>query len=239
MSATNSAIKNKLLLNLASTTFKPLLPHLEEVSLTAGRVVHESGEAIAEIYFPQTAICSLAIEMLDESQVQICLIGCEGAIGLPAIFGSNLLNTNSMVQISGTALKLPTEVIKREFDREKILHRMLLLYTQTRLAYISQVAVCNSVHNIEQKLARLLLFVRDCTEQDTLPLTQKSISLILGVRRASITETAISLQKQQIIKYSRGKITIIDDRRLKAIACECYSKINSEYERLLNTKLDS
>ena len=239
MSATNSAIKNKLLSSLVSTTSKPLLPHLEEVSLTAGRVVHQSGEIITEIYFPQTAICSLAIEMLDKSQTQICLIGCEGAIGLPAIFGSNLLNTSSMVQISGTALKVPTEVIKREFDREKNLHQILLLYIQTRLANTSQIAVCNSVHNIEQKLARLLLFVRDCIEQDTLPLTQKSISLILGVRRASITETAILLQKQQIIKYNRGKITIVDDRRLKAIACECYSKINSEYERLLNTKLDS
>ena len=239
MSATNSAIQNKLLLSLTSSTFQPLLPYLEEVFLTAGKIVHQSGEIVTEIYFPQTAICSLAIAMSDKPQVQICLIGSEGAIGLPAIFGSNFLNTSSMVQISGTALKLPIEVIKQEFHRGKILHQTLLLYTQARLAYTSQVAVCNSLHSIEQKLARLLLFVRDCSKQNTLPLTQKSISLILGVRRASITETAISLQKQQIIKYNRGIITIVDDRRLKAIACECYFKVNSEYERLLNIKLSS
>ena len=132
-------------------------------------------------------------------------------------------------------MKLPLKVAQEEFNQNPILHRKFLLYTQARLAHTTQAVVCNSSHNIEQRLARLLLFVRDCGENDTLALTQKSISLILGVRRASITEAAIVLQKQQIVRYSRGKIKILDRKGLEAIACECYFKNNSEYQRLLNS----
>lgn len=234
MSATNFVSQNQLLTTLVSSS-ESLLSSLEEVLLTSGQVIYHPDHLVGEIYFPQTAICSLAIAMSDNSSAKICAIGCEGAIGLPAIFGSNLLNTSCIVEMSGTAMKLPLEVAQREFDQNPILHRKLLLYTQARLAHTAQAVVCNSLHNIEQKLARLLLFVRDCSESDTLPLTQKSISLILGVRRASITEAAIVLQKQQLVRYSRGKIKILDRKGLEAIACECYLKINSEYQRLLNT----
>lgn len=238
MSATNFASQNQLLTTLVSSS-EGLLSSLEEVLLTSGEVIHRCDRSVAEIYFPQTAICSLIIEMSDKSRATICLIGCEGAIGLPAIFGSNLFNTSCIVQISGTAIKLPLEVAKREFNRDRILRRKFLLYTQARLAHTAQAVVCNSLHNIEQRLARLLLLVRDGSENDTLPLTQKSISLILGVRRASITEAAIVLQKQQIVRYSRGKIKILDRQGLEAIACECHTRINSEYQRLLNSNLFS
>ena len=113
----------------------------------------------------------------------------------------------------------------------------MLLYTRTYLAHISQIAACSSLHSIEQRLARSLLLARDCIQQDILPLTQKTLSLMLGVRRASVTETAISFQKQNIIQYSRGRIKIVDRPALEAIACECYSKIRSQYEYLSKTKL--
>lgn len=126
--------------------------------------------------------------------------------------------------------------MNQEFQRGEELQQLLLLYTQARMVHVAQIAACGSLHNIEQRFARLLLLAYDCIRQGTIPLTQKYISLMLGVRRASITETAISLQKQNIIKYSRGKITILDRPQLETLTCKCYFRIKSEYERLLKTK---
>jgi CRP-like cAMP-binding protein len=221
------------------STYQRLSPHLEEISLTSGQVVHQSCETITEVYFPQSAIFSSIIVMSDESTTEICSVSNEGMVGLAAILGNNSLTTNSVVQISGTALKLSADVIRKEFQKGEELQLQLLLYTQAYLAHISQIAACSSLHNIEQRLARLLLLIHDCLQQDTLPLTQKYISLMLKVRRASITDIAISFQSQKIIQYSRGKIIILNRFKLEAIACECYSKIKCEYERLPKSKLIS
>ncbi|MDJ0592460.1 MAG: Crp/Fnr family transcriptional regulator [Pleurocapsa sp. MO_226.B13] len=230
-------VKNKLLSSLLSSTYQRLSPHLEEVSFDAGEVVHQPDTKITEVYFPQSARFSLVLMMSDRSVIEIGSIGFEGIVGLCVVFGSDSTNTSSMVQIPGTALKLPAEIIKQEFQRGEELQKLLLLYTQVQLVQTSQIAACRSHHEIEQRLARWLLLIYDGIQQDTLPLTQKFISLMLGVRRASITETAISFQKQGIIQYSRGKITILNSSRLESIACECYGKIKSEYNRLLNTEI--
>ncbi|MEM9508831.1 MAG: Crp/Fnr family transcriptional regulator [Cyanobacteria bacterium P01_E01_bin.35] len=231
------ALANQLLSNLLTSANQRLTPYLEEVSLTSGQVIHKSGESIAEVYFPQSTVFSVVINMSDGSLVLVSLVGKEGLVGLAAILGGYTFNTSSVVQISGTAWKLPTAVIRREFQKNKAVQQLLLLYTKTYLAHIAQIAACNSLHNIEHRLALFLLMVQDALGQKTLPLTQKSISIMLGVRRASVTETAILMQKKQIIQYSRGKITILDRTLLEAIACECYVQIKSEYQCLFSASL--
>lgn len=225
---------NKLLSALTNSVLERLKPYLEEVSLAQGQILHKSGELITEVYFPENASISLVLILSDNSTTEIGLVGNEGMVGLSAILGGKSTTSHSMVQIAGTAVKLPSQILQKEFNRGEELKKLLLLYTQAQLTQIAQIAVCQSHHVIEQRLARWLLLVRDCTEKNVLPLTQKSISMMLGVRRASVTEAAISLQQANIITYSRGQIAIIDSPKLESFACECYSKIKKEYTRLLN-----
>ncbi len=237
MSDSDLIVTNKLLSSLISISGQNLLPYLEEVSLVGEQVLHEPKEAIAEVYFPQTARTSLLLAMSDRSATEILSVGNEGMMGMPAILGSNSPTTRSIVQISGTAIKLPAKVIQREFQQNKAIRQLLLIYAQAQFSHVAQIVACRSHHDIEQRLARWLLLVYESTQQDKLPLTQKFISLMLGVRRASITETAISFQKQGIIQYSRGQIAIVDYSKLKSVSCECYEKIKFEYTRLLEPKL--
>ena len=237
MSELSTVLNNQLLSTLLVSTYQRLLPHLEQVNLSSGEVVHQPDETITEVYFPQSAIFSLVVVMSDRVTSEISLVGNEGVVNLPAILGSDFFNTRSVVQVSGTALKLSADIVRQEFKRGEELQGSILLYTRTYLAHVSQIAACSSLHNIEQRLARSLLLAHDCIRQDTLPLTQKSLSLMLGVRRASVTETAISLQKQNIIRYSRGRIKILNRPALEAIACECYSRIRLQYKYLSDTKL--
>ncbi|MEO1690428.1 MAG: Crp/Fnr family transcriptional regulator [Cyanobacteria bacterium J06631_6] len=232
-----TASANQLLSAIPSSSYQELSLFLEEVDLTSGEIVHSSSQIIAEVYFPLTTVFSSVIKMADGSTAEVALVGNEGLVGLSAIFGNALATSNSFVQISGKAIKLPTSIIQQQFQKDSALQQQLLLYTQAYIAQISHIAACNSLHNVEQRFARFLLIVHDCIAQEKLPLTQKLISLMLGVRRASITETAISLQSRQIIRYSRGKITICDRDQLEKIACECYGKIKSDYRDLMQLKL--
>lgn len=236
MSDLDLARENQLLSTLSTSTYQRLSPYLEEIRLTPGQVVHKSGEIITEVYFPGSAIFSLVIEMSDGTYSQVSLVGNEGLVGVSGILSGGYSVTDSLAQISGTALKIPLEIINREFFKGKELQSLLLLYIQTYIHHISHTAACNSLHNIEQRMARLLLLFQDCLQQEMLPLTQKSISSMLGVRRASVTETAILLQKQQIIQYRRGKITILNHSRLEDIACECYAKIKRETNSIVSIK---
>ncbi|VEP14767.1 cAMP-binding protein [Hyella patelloides LEGE 07179] len=228
---------NKLLSALPNSVFQRLSFHLEEVSLSQGQTIHKSGELITDVYFPRQASVSLVLILSDKSTTEVGLVGNEGMAGLPVILGGKQTNSDSIVQIAGTAMKLPSQILQEEFQRGEELQKLLLLYTQAQLSQIAQIAACQSHHVIEQRLARWLLLVRDCTNKNTLPLTQKLISMMLGVRRASVTEAAISLQQAGIITYSRGQIVIVNSQLLETFACECYGKIKEEYSRLLNPRL--
>ena len=229
-------VENQILRALSSKSYQNLLPHLQEVDLSSEQVVHKSQEVIAEIYFPQSAIFSSAVEMRDGSTIEVSLIGSEGIVGLSAIFGDRDTATSSIVQLSGKALKVATGIVRQEFYQAGEFQSIALLYTQAYIAHVSHISACNSLHTVEQRLARFLLLVQDACGKETLPLTQKLISLRLGVRRASITDTAISLQSRKIIQYRRGKITILNRLKLEAIACECYAKIKSNYRALAKSK---
>lgn len=229
-----SAISNKLLSALSDSVYQRLSPYFEEVSLTRQQILYQSGELIEYAYFPHEAFVSLVMIMSDRMTTEIGSIGNEGIVGLPIILGGESSISHSIVQIPGRATKIATSILQEEFKRGEELHQLLLLYTQAQLSQISLIAACQTHHLIEQRLARWLLLVRDFTGKNKLPLTQKLISTMLGVRRASVTEAAISLQQAKVITYSRGRIVITNPQKLESLACECYSKIKNEYARLLD-----
>jgi CRP-like cAMP-binding protein len=226
-------IPNRLLAALSESDYQRLAPQLEPVSLARGQILFEPGEPMREIYFPTGAAIALVSILENGATTEIGLIGQEGLVGLPVFLGGNSTISRAVVQIAGSALKLDAEVFKGECARGGTLHQLLLLYTQARLTQVSQTAACCSHHGVEKQLSRWLLSVRDCIEKDELQLTQKVIAEMLGVRRASITEVAISLQEAGIIRYTRGRIAILDQPALEAKACECYSIVKQEFARLL------
>lgn len=224
---------NQLLMALPSVEYKRLIPYLKPVSLVLGQVIYEPRQPIKEVYFPSRAMISLVSIMKDDSTTEIGLVGNEGMVGIPVFLGGNVSTNCAIVQVEGSAVKMDASVLKSEFERGGQLQKKLLLYTQARLTLVSQIAACKSHHLIEERLARWLLSVNDCVNKNELPLTQKFISKMLGVRRASVTEAAIALQKAGFISYSRGQITILNREELEQAACECYGLIRNEFKRLL------
>jgi len=231
---------NQLLAALPVEEYQCLIPHLEQVWLPLDQVLYEQGEIIRHVYFPNQAMISLISTLEDGSTTEIGLVGHEGMVGIPVILGGNLTINRAVVQIEGSAQRMDADVLKTEFNRGGALQRLLLLYTQALLTQISQFAVCKSHHTVEKQLARWLLTVHDCVQADELPLTQKFISKLLGIRRASVTVAAGSLQEAGIILYSRGKINILNREKLQSSACECYGHVKAEFTRLLSlAQLDS
>ena len=227
---------NQILAALPKSEYQIIAPHVKPVDLTSGEVISEPNQYITEIYFPQRAMISIVSIMMDGSTTEIGLIGNEGMVGLPAILGGNSTISCSIVQVSGTALQVSADIIQQQFLRGGKLQEILLLYIQASLTQVSQSAACNRQHKIEERLARWLLSVRDCVLQNELHLTQEFIANMLGTRRSGVTVAAGILQRAGIIRYSRGKITILDRQALEDTSCECYRTIQREFIRLLGSR---
>lgn len=227
---------NQILAALPTSEYQRIAPYLKPVELIGGQILLEPNEPVQNIYFPQRAMISLVSIMIDGSTTEIGIIGNEGMVGLPAIFGGLSTTSRSIVQVSGTALQISAEIIYQEFQRQQRLYQLMLLYTQALLTQVSQTAACNRQHKIEQRLARWLLSVHDCVLQNELPLTQEFIADMLGTRRSGVTIAAGILQQAGIISYSRGRITILNQEALEETACECYRLVQSEFIRLLGSR---
>jgi CRP-like cAMP-binding protein len=223
---------NQLLSTLSHIEYQHLAPYLQEVTLKSGEILYEPNELINIVYFPEQTIISLILVMSDNSMTEIASVGREGMIGLPVLLDDRVSTSRAIVKISGRAIALAADIFRQKFYQSRELQQLLWLYTQIRLNYLAQIASCQSHHAIEQRLARWLLLICDSRKQDIVPLTQKFIAQILGVRRASITEAAIYLQKSGAIAYRRGEITILNRPQLESIACECYGAIKKQFSRL-------
>ena len=224
---------NELLHSLLSyQEYRDIILHLECVSLPLGTIIHREYEPISYVYFPNQAMISLVSTMENGSTTEISLIGKEGMVGLPVILGGNSINYEAVVQVTGTAMRIKAEVMKDCFERFPQLRKIILLYVQIRLSYISQLAACNRQHKIEKRLARWLLLVQDCLQTDCLPLTQEFIANMLGTNRAGVTLAAQKLQRQNLINYSRGSIVVTNRECLEANSCECYRVMSKESQRL-------
>lgn len=234
--APHQQIKNRLLATLPAEEYERLVPHLELVSLPLNQIIYQLGEPIEYVYFPHHAIISLLSVLEDGSTVEAGLVGNDGMVGLPVILGGNKTSNQALVQVAGNGMRMKAELLNSEFKRGGALQSLLLRYTQALLTQVSQGVACNRLHTIEERLARWLLTVQDRVESDQFPLTQEFIAQMLGTRRSGVTVAAGTLSKAGTIRYSRGKITIVNQGDLEAIACECYGIIKAEFNRLLGTE---
>jgi CRP-like cAMP-binding protein len=224
---------NRLLARLPPEELGRLIPHLERVSFTLGEVIYESGGQQSHIFFPTNAIISLLYLMENGSSAEMGVAGNDGLVGVALFMGGDTVPNRAVVQSAGRALRMKTKVLQDEFARGGVFQRLLLRYTQALMTQMSQTAVCNRLHTIEQQLCRWLLLSHDRLDSDELVMTQELIANMLGVRREGVTHAAGRLQEQGFISYVRGRITILDRRGLEAAVCECYKVVKDEYDRLL------
>jgi CRP-like cAMP-binding protein len=214
-----------------------LFPHLKLVPLPLGMVLYESGAALRHIYFPTNSIVSLLYVMQDGASAEIAVVGNEGVIGVSLFMGGETTPSRAIVQSAGYAYRLTGNRLKQEFSRHGELLHILLRYTQSLLTQMSQTAVCNRHHSLDQQLCRWLLLSLDRLSGNRLNMTQELIANMLGVRREGVTDAAGKLQKLGAIRYSRGKITVLDRPQLESLSCECYGVVKRESDRLERTHL--
>ena len=224
--------QNHLLAALPQAEWERWLPQLEWVDMPLGHVVYESGGPQSHVYFPTSCIVSLLYVMENGASAEIAVVGNEGVVGISLFMGGESTPSRAVVQSAGHGYRLSSSVIKDEFNRAPVLH-LLLRYTQALITQMAQTAVCNRHHSLDQQLCRWLLLSLDRLNGNELVMTQELIANMLGVRREGVTEGAMKLQASGCIRYSRGRITVLDRPGLEQRTCECYSVVKREYERLL------
>lgn len=222
----NKPLTNKLLRALPDADLTRLMPHLKFVFLSAGEHLDKVDDGDDFAYFPETAVITLLYVSADGSTSEAAMTGREGVVGLPAIFESRQPTYWTKALVAGDALRIRTEILKREFDRGEALQKALLAYVSACIVQLSQRVVCNGRHKVGERLCSWLLMVHDRVCEDTLQLTHEQIASHLGTRRAGVTDAAASLRAQNIIGYTRGFIHILDRPALEAAACECFQTFN-------------
>jgi CRP-like cAMP-binding protein len=224
---------NQLLAALDRPEYQRWLPHLAPIDLCLGQVLYEPGVVLAHVYFPTTAIVSLLYVMEDGASAEIAVAGNEGIVGVSLFMGGQSTPSRAVVQSAGAAFRLKASIMLAEFERNGEVLHLLLRYTQALITQMSQTAVCNRHHQLDQQLCRWLLLSLDRLHRDELVMTQELISRMLGVRREGVTEAALKLQAAGLIAYSRGRITVLDRAGIERRCCECYRVVKDEYDRLL------
>jgi CRP-like cAMP-binding protein len=233
MVAAPDARANRLLAALPGAELQRWLPQLEHVDLPLGHVLYESGATLSHVYFPTTAIVSLLYVLENGASAEIAIVGKEGIVGISLFMGGESTPNRAVVQSAGRGVRLSADALKVEFNRAGPVLHLLLRYTQALITQMSQTAVCNRHHSLDQQLCRWLLLSLDRLPGDELVMTQELISNMLGVRREGVTEAAQQLQAAGLIRYARGRITVLDRERLEKRSCECYAVVKKEYDRLL------
>jgi CRP-like cAMP-binding protein len=206
---------------------------LEPVEMPLGSVLYEPGAALSHVYFPTTAIVSLLYVMTNGASAEIAVVGNDGVVGISLFMGGESTPSRAVVQSAGNGLRLKAPIMKEEFNRAGPVSHLMLRYTQALMTQMSQTAVCNRHHSLDQQLCRWLLLSLDRLQGNKLVMTQELIANMLGVRREGVTEGASKLQYAGLIQYSRGHITVLDRPGLEKRSCECYAVVKKEYDRLL------
>src|SRR3984893_4191855 len=227
------ARQNHLLAGASDEELARLLPNLQPISLPLGQVLYESGEKMHYVYFPTTAIISLLYIMENGARAEIGVVGNDGLVGIAIFMGGDTTPNRAVVQSAGNTFKMKSEMMKDEFTRGGRFHNLCLRYTQALITQISQTAVCNRLHSVDQQLCRWLLLSHDRVKADELIMTQDVIPVLLGVRREGVTVAAGRLQDAGAISYVRGHIKILDRKKLEETVCECYRVVKDEFDRLL------
>jgi CRP-like cAMP-binding protein len=225
-------VGNSLLNALPRKDYQRLLPNLDLVLFSLGEVIYEPGGHMKYVYFPTTSHVSLLYTMINGATAEMGLVGNEGVVGIALFMGGDTTPNRAVVQGGGHALRMKAETMQDEFKRGGEFQHLLLRYTQALITQISQTAVCNRLHSMEQRLCRWLLMTHDRVQEADLQMTQEFISNMLGVRREGVTHAAHRLQENGLIIYVRGHIRILNRQGLEASVCECYLVVKDEHDRL-------
>jgi CRP-like cAMP-binding protein len=223
---------NRLLARLPPEEFQRLLPRLQVVSLALKQVLYEARSLIDYAYFPNRGVISALTVMEDGRAIEVATIGDEGMMGLPLLVGAKITTNRMIVQVPGEAMRMSEDVLREEVSRDSPLRRLLALYHTAFLAQVSQAVACNGLHSVHQRCCRWLLMTQDRAHSDVFPMTHEFLAEMLGVRRSTVSEVLEPFQKEGLIRYSRGKCTVLDREGLKAGSCECYRVIASEFDSL-------
>jgi CRP-like cAMP-binding protein len=236
MSVSAEPRNNSLLAALPEAEWLRWQPLLEHVDMPLGQVLYESGATLSHVYFPTTAIVSLLYVMENGASAEIAVVGNEGLVGISLFMGGESTPSRAVVQSAGHGLRLKAQWMKDEFSRAGPVLHLMLRYTQALITQMTQTAVCNRHHSLDQQLCRWLLLSLDRLRASELVMTQELIANMLGVRREGVTAAALKLQQAGLISYARGHISVLDRPGLEKRTCECYAVVKSEYDRLLPEK---
>lgn len=224
---------NRILDALPHEELGRLLPFLEQVDLKKGEIVYLTGDAIKYAYFPENGLLSLVSITETGSPMEVAMVGHEGGVGLQVILKDQMIPYDVTAQSTTRALRIKAKALQEEFDRGQTLYLFVLRYLSVLIAQISQGSICNRFHFREQAFRRWLLTVQDRVNSDNLDLTQENISNALGIPRTAITKAAAAMQRDGLIRYSRGKISILERAKLEADSCECYHIIRDQLQHFL------
>jgi CRP-like cAMP-binding protein len=234
MPSPHSPSQNHLLAALPTAEFERLAPHLELVPMPLGEILYEPGGQMRHAYFPITAIVSLHYVLESGASSEAAGVGNEGVVGISLFMGGDTTPSSAVVQTAGHGYRLAGRLLKQEFDRAGPMQQLMLRYTQALIMQITQTAVCNRHHSVDQQLCRWLLLTLDRMPSHELVMTQELVATMLGVRREGITLVAGDLQRDGIISYRRGHISVLNRAGLETRVCECYAVVKTELNRLLS-----
>lgn len=225
--------ENHLIAALPPAESQRWLPLIEPVEMPLGAVLYEPAVTLSHVYFPATSIVSLLYVLENGASAEIAVVGNEGVVGVSLFMGGESTPSRAVVQSAGFGYRLKAQAMKDEFHRAGAMLRLFLRYTQALITQMSQTAVCNRHHSLDQQLCRWLLLSLDRLDGNDLVMTQELIANMLGVRREGVTQAALKLQQSGLIKYARGHITVLDRPGMEKRSCECYAVVKAEYDRLL------
>ena len=220
--ANNTAPRNRLLGAMAQADTDRFFSDLHPVALAMKQVVYEVGARLEHVYFIEEGVASILTRMTNGETIEAGMIGLEGVVGLPALFGDEISGQHVLVQAPGTALRMSASECIAAFDQSAEVRKVILRYTAALLSVGTRTAACNSLHSLQQRMARWLLMMHDRLQSDAMPVTHEFLSTMLGIHRSRVTETAVTIQRLGLIRYTRGIVSILDHPGLSAIACECY-----------------
>ncbi len=234
MAKHDSNHRNRILNLLTSRELERLGNDLEPVPLSFKEPLHEQGKPIKHLYFPNTGVISLVTDVKDGQSIETGTIGREGVAGIGAFLGMPNATGRAFCQIPGSAIRVRCEALLAEVDRGGSLGPILLRYTSALMTMLAQGVACNRSHTLEQRMCRWLLMTRDRVDSDEFPLTQEFLAQMLGVRRPTVSLAGATLQREGLIKYSRGRITIVNRRSLEQRSCECFAFVQKQFDKALN-----
>ena len=224
---------NRLLSLLSDDDYERLRRHLSKVTFEYRKSLYEASRPIEHVYFPIDGVASLVITMADGASAEVGTIGSEGMVGLPVCFGDREAPSVVYVQVPGTALRIEANVFRGVFERSTTLHSIMMRYAHAFFNQVAQSAACAHLHRVEQRCCRWLLMTRDRMPTAEFLLTHEFLGMMLGVRRTTVTDVMSALQKEELIRYRRGHVTILEHEALRQRACECYEISKLEFDRLL------